>query len=145
MATRVQELAVQIRDDYEGDAARVWTDAGDTDQLRANLAALPGFGEMKIKSLGAVLAKRFGVGAAEGLCPRIRPSATSTRRRRWPTIRRPSARTRPNGAPPVAEARSLTPRPQPPHQHGLYLPPSSARLYSAPMIPSRSSATQKPG
>ena len=69
MATRVQELAVQIRDDYEGDAARVWTDAGDTDQLRANLAALPGFGEMKIESLGAVLAKHFGVAAAEGLVP----------------------------------------------------------------------------
>ena len=38
-------------------------------QLRANLAALPGFGEMKIKSLGAVLAKRFGVEAAQELVP----------------------------------------------------------------------------
>ena len=47
----------------------VWTDAADTDALRANLAALPGFGEMKIKSLGAVLAKHFGVAAAAGLVP----------------------------------------------------------------------------
>ena len=29
----------------------------------------PGFGEMKIKALGAVLAKRFGVAAAEELVP----------------------------------------------------------------------------
>ena len=69
MARRVHDLAVHIRDNYDGDAARVWTDAADTAALRANLAALPGFGEMKIKALGAVLAKRFGVEAAEGLVP----------------------------------------------------------------------------
>lgn len=69
MAKRVHELAVVIRDEYDGDAARVWTDAADTDALRANLAGLPGFGEMKIKALGAVLAKRFGVAAADGLVP----------------------------------------------------------------------------
>jgi uncharacterized HhH-GPD family protein len=69
MAQRVHALAVHVRDDYDGDAARVWTDAADADALRANLAGLPGFGEMKIKALGAVLAKRFGVIAAEGLIP----------------------------------------------------------------------------
>jgi uncharacterized HhH-GPD family protein len=69
MAKRVSELAVHVRGEYGGDAARVWTDAADTDELRANLAGLPGFGEMKIKALGAVLAKRFGVAAAEGLVP----------------------------------------------------------------------------
>ncbi len=69
MAARVHALAVHIRDEYDGDAARVWTDAADTSALRANLAALPGFGEMKIKALGAVLAKRFGVAAADGLVP----------------------------------------------------------------------------
>jgi uncharacterized HhH-GPD family protein len=69
MAKRVHELAVHVRDRYDGDAARVWTGAADSDELRANLAALPGFGEMKIKSLGAVLAKRFGVEAAEDLVP----------------------------------------------------------------------------
>ena len=69
MATRVHELAVYVRDTYDGDAARVWTDAADSDALRANLAALPGFGEMKIKALGAVLAKRFGIEAAEDLVP----------------------------------------------------------------------------
>lgn len=69
MAERVHGLAVKIRDDYGGDAARVWTDAADSDQLRANLAALPGFGEMKVKAIGSVLAKRFGVTAAEDLIP----------------------------------------------------------------------------
>jgi uncharacterized HhH-GPD family protein len=69
MARRVHDLAVHVRDVYDGDAARVWTDAPDAAALRANLAALPGFGEMKIKALGAVLAKRFGVAAARDLVP----------------------------------------------------------------------------
>jgi uncharacterized HhH-GPD family protein len=69
MAKRVQELAAHIRDRYGGDAGRVWEDAADGDELRANIEALPGFGEMKVKALGAVLAKRFGVAAAEALVP----------------------------------------------------------------------------
>jgi uncharacterized HhH-GPD family protein len=69
MARRVHDLAVHVRDTYDGDAARVWTDAADSDELRANLAALPGFGEMKVKALGAVLAKRYGVEAANDLVP----------------------------------------------------------------------------
>jgi uncharacterized HhH-GPD family protein len=69
MAERVHDLAVHVREHYDGDAERVWTDAPDAEALRANIAALPGFGEMKIKALGAILAKRFGVEAAEGLVP----------------------------------------------------------------------------
>jgi uncharacterized HhH-GPD family protein len=69
MATRVHELAVYIRDTYDGEAARVWSDASSPEELRANIAALPGFGEMKIKSLGAVLAKQFGVTTAAELVP----------------------------------------------------------------------------
>ncbi|HEU0023287.1 MAG TPA: HhH-GPD-type base excision DNA repair protein [Thermoleophilaceae bacterium] len=69
MSKRLHDLAVHVRDQYDGDAARVWTDAADSDALRANLAALPGFGEMKIKALGSVLAKRFGVKAARDLVP----------------------------------------------------------------------------
>lgn len=69
MAKRVHDLAVYIEERYDGKAARVWTDAADAAELRANLAALPGFGEMKVKSLGAVLAKRYGVGAAAELVP----------------------------------------------------------------------------
>jgi uncharacterized HhH-GPD family protein len=69
MARRVSELAGHVRDRYDGDAARVWTDAPDTAALRANLAALPGFGDTKIKGLAAVLAKRFDVEAARDLVP----------------------------------------------------------------------------
>jgi uncharacterized HhH-GPD family protein len=69
MARRVQELCATIVSEYDGDASRVWSDANDADDLRQRIASLPGFGEMKIKSLGAVLAKRFGVKAAEGLVP----------------------------------------------------------------------------
>ena len=69
MAQRVHDLAVHVRDRYDGDAARVWTEATDAEELRANLAALPGFGEMKVKALGAVLAKRFDVDAAQELVP----------------------------------------------------------------------------
>jgi uncharacterized HhH-GPD family protein len=69
MAQRVHDLAVHIRDEYDGHAERVWTDAANADELRAHLAALPGFGEMKVKALGSVLAKRFGVAAAADLVP----------------------------------------------------------------------------
>src|SRR4051794_519929 len=69
MAKRVHDLSVHIRDNYDGDAARVWTDAADSAELKANLGALPGFGEMKIKAIGSVLAKRFGVTQAEDLVP----------------------------------------------------------------------------
>jgi uncharacterized HhH-GPD family protein len=69
MAGKVHDLAVHVRDHYDGDAARVWIDASDSAELRANLEGLPGFGEMKVKALGSVLAKHFGVEAAEGLIP----------------------------------------------------------------------------
>jgi uncharacterized HhH-GPD family protein len=69
MAGRVQELARAVVSDYDGDAARVWTQARDADDLRGRIEALPGFGEMKVKALGSVLAKRFGVEAAQGLVP----------------------------------------------------------------------------
>jgi uncharacterized HhH-GPD family protein len=69
MAERVHALAAYVHDEYGGHAERVWSDAKDAEQLRVNIAGLPGFGEMKIKSLGAVLAKRYGLKAANGLVP----------------------------------------------------------------------------
>jgi uncharacterized HhH-GPD family protein len=69
MATRVRELAQVVVDEYGGDAARVWTDATDGDDLRRRIAGLPGFGEMKVKALGSVLAKRFGIAHAQALVP----------------------------------------------------------------------------
>jgi len=69
MAERVQSLAAHIRDEYDGDAAAVWKRAKSGAELRANIAALPGFGEMKIKALGAVLAKRYKLKVANDLVP----------------------------------------------------------------------------
>jgi uncharacterized HhH-GPD family protein len=69
MAERVRELAATVADEYGGDASRLWSDAADGADLRKRISGLPGFGEMKIKSLGAVLAKRFDVAVAQDLVP----------------------------------------------------------------------------
>jgi len=69
MAKRVHDLAVHVRDEYGGDVSRVWTEAADTEDLRRRIEALPGFGPLKIKSFGAVLARHLGVEAAEPLAP----------------------------------------------------------------------------
>jgi uncharacterized HhH-GPD family protein len=69
MAAKVAALCAHVEEAYGGDAARVWREAEDSDELRRRLKALPGFGEMKVKALGSVLAKRFGVAAAKGLVP----------------------------------------------------------------------------
>ena len=69
MATRVRELAAVVTEEYGGDASRIWSEAADGKDLKKRIGSLPGFGEMKIKSLGAVLAKQFGVKAAEELAP----------------------------------------------------------------------------
>jgi uncharacterized HhH-GPD family protein len=69
MAERVHSLAAHIHDDYGGEAERVWKDAKNGAELRANLEGLPGFGEMKVKALGSVLAKRFKIGKAKSLVP----------------------------------------------------------------------------
>ena len=41
MAKRVQELAVYVRDHYDGDATRLWSEAADSDELRRNLVGPP--------------------------------------------------------------------------------------------------------
>ena len=69
MAARVQELAAIVAEEYGGDASRIWTQAADGADLRKRIGALPGFGEMKIKSLGSVLYNRFGVAVAKDLVP----------------------------------------------------------------------------
>lgn len=70
MARRVQDLAATIVEEYDGEAARIWTEARDGADLRARLAALPGFGDMKVRSVAGVLAKRFGVAAAQEIAPK---------------------------------------------------------------------------
>jgi uncharacterized HhH-GPD family protein len=69
MAQRVQDLAAHVTEDYGGDAERVWRDAADGADLRRRLETLPGFGNMKVKALSAVLAKRFDVATAKEIAP----------------------------------------------------------------------------
>jgi uncharacterized HhH-GPD family protein len=61
MAQRTQELAATVASDYDGDAARVWTEATSGADLQRRLLDLPGIGPMKARSLIAILTKRFGV------------------------------------------------------------------------------------
>jgi uncharacterized HhH-GPD family protein len=69
MAARVHDLAAHICAEYGGEAERVWKDAKNGNQLRANIEGLPGFGEMKVKALGSVLAKRYKLAKARTLVP----------------------------------------------------------------------------
>ncbi len=69
MAERVHDLSAHVAAEYGGKAERVWTDAKNGEQLRANLEDLPGFGEMKVKALGSVLAKRYKLAKAKSLVP----------------------------------------------------------------------------
>jgi len=61
MAAKVQELCRVIGSSYGNDAGRIWREAADAHALRARLLALPGFGEMKVNGVVAVLARRLGV------------------------------------------------------------------------------------
>jgi uncharacterized HhH-GPD family protein len=76
MAGKVQALCAAIAADHGNDAARVWTEAEDGPALEARLLALPGIGEMKAKSIIAVLGKRFG----------IRPPGYEAVAPSWPTL-----------------------------------------------------------
>ncbi len=69
MAERVRELAAVVAEDYGGDASRIWTEAKDGADLKKRIGALPGFGDMKIRSLTAVLGKQYGIKAAQEVMP----------------------------------------------------------------------------
>jgi len=61
MATRVRNLCEVIAEEYGGDARRIWTEAADGADLKKRIGALPGFGDMKVRAMLAVLAKQFDV------------------------------------------------------------------------------------
>jgi uncharacterized HhH-GPD family protein len=61
MARRVHELCQLIVDEYDGDAAAVWTGATDGADLYKRIKALPGFGEMKARIFVALVGKQLGV------------------------------------------------------------------------------------
>ena len=62
MAKRVQALSQVIVDEYDVNAAALWT-TGDPDgkEVLRRLKALPGFGEQKAKIFLALLGKQYGV------------------------------------------------------------------------------------
>ena len=61
MAERVQTLARIVVEEYDGDAARLWDEAGSGKELLRRLTALPGFGKQKAQIFTALLGKQAGV------------------------------------------------------------------------------------
>jgi len=61
MAKRVQDLARALVEEYNGDAAQVWTDVPSGHDLVARISRLPGFGAQKAKIFTALLGKQFEV------------------------------------------------------------------------------------
>jgi uncharacterized HhH-GPD family protein len=62
MAKRIQALAREVVDRYDGDAAGLWT-AGNPDaaEVLRRLKELPGFGDQKSRIFLALLGKQYGV------------------------------------------------------------------------------------
>ncbi len=61
MATRLQEVARIVVEEYDGDARRIWTEATDGKDLFKRVNALPGFGKQKAQIFVALLAKQLNV------------------------------------------------------------------------------------
>ncbi len=61
MAARMQELAALVCREYDGRTERLWTEAGDAQDLMKRLLALPGFGKQKARIFMALLAKQLDV------------------------------------------------------------------------------------
>lgn len=61
MAARLQALAAHVVEEYDGDTARLWTEAASGRDLMKRLTALPGFGKQKAQIFVALLGKQLGV------------------------------------------------------------------------------------
>jgi len=61
MAARVQALAAQVVESYDGRTDRLWTEAETGSELARRLEALPGFGKQKVQIFVALLGKQLGV------------------------------------------------------------------------------------
>jgi len=61
MAARLQQLAACVVEQYGGDAARLWEEAGTGRELMRRLQELPGFGRQKAQIFTALLGKQLGV------------------------------------------------------------------------------------
>ena len=61
MAARLQELARLVVDRYDGDVARLWTEAASAKDLLKRVLELPGFGKQKAQIFVSLLAKQLDV------------------------------------------------------------------------------------
>jgi len=61
MAGRLQALAALVETKYDGDAARLWSEAGSAQELFDRVLELPGFGKQKAQIFVTLLAKQLGV------------------------------------------------------------------------------------
>lgn len=65
MAARVQALAEAVQNEWDGDAAAIWTKGSpDGAEVLRRLKALPGFGDQKAKIFLALLGKQRGLDAS---------------------------------------------------------------------------------
>ncbi len=61
MAGRVQDLCRAVVEQYDGDAAAIWTGVATGHEVLKRLKALPGFGDQKARIFLALLAKQLDV------------------------------------------------------------------------------------
>lgn len=61
MAVRMQAVAREVVETYDGDVTRLWSEASSGKDLMKRLVALPGFGRQKAQIFVALLAKQLGV------------------------------------------------------------------------------------
>jgi uncharacterized HhH-GPD family protein len=90
MAKRTHAVATQIVNEYDGDAAAIWTGTDDPKVVLERLCALPGYGEEKAKIFLAILGKRLHA-APQG----------------WETVAAPFGDATPRSAADVDSAESL--------------------------------------
>ncbi len=61
MGKRIHAVCTALVEDYDGDAANIWRDAGSGREVYRRLKALPGYGEEKSRIFVALLGKTQGV------------------------------------------------------------------------------------
>ena len=61
MAGRIQGVCQVLVRDWDGDVSNLYASAGTGQELKRQVASLPGFGEQKASIFVALLGKRFGV------------------------------------------------------------------------------------
>jgi uncharacterized HhH-GPD family protein len=61
MAKRIRQVCQVLTEDFDGRATNIWRDAQSGDEVKANLARLPGFGADKAAIFTAVLGKLRGI------------------------------------------------------------------------------------